>query len=90
MEKVGVRKFKNHLGRYLKKVKAGTIVTITDHNKPVARLVPLSSQLPDKVNEMLEDGKASWSGGKPGCMTPVSLQPHSEKTLGEMAAEDRR
>ncbi len=37
---VGVRELKAHLSDYLKKVKAGRTVLITEHGKPVGRIVP--------------------------------------------------
>jgi prevent-host-death family protein len=39
-----VSKLKAHLSDYLNQVKAGSEILITDHGKPVARLVPLSRQ----------------------------------------------
>jgi len=40
---------------------------------------------------MLEDGRATWLGGKPGYnATPVYSEPGTGKTLGTIAAEDRR
>jgi len=91
MDQIGVREFKNSLSRYLSRVKAGEIITITDRNKPVARLVPISTQPSETILKMLEDGRATWLGGKPGCnSTPVYSEPGKGKTLGAIAAEDRR
>jgi len=40
---------------------------------------------------MLEDGRATWLGGKPGYNAmPVYSEPGTGKTLGTIAAEDRR
>ncbi len=91
MDQIGVREFKNSLSRYLSRVKAGEIITITDRNKPVARLVPISTQPSETILKMLEDGRATWLGGKPGSnSTPVYSEPGKGKTLGAIAAEDRR
>jgi prevent-host-death family protein len=91
MKQVGVRELKNSLSRYLGRVKDGEIITITDRNKPVARLVPISAQPAETLLKMLEDGRAAWLGGKPGYnSTPVYSEPGKGKTLGTIAAEDRR
>ena len=91
MEQVGVRELKNSLSRYLNRVKDGEIITITDRNNPVARLVPISAQPAETLIKMLKDGSAVWRGGKPGCnATPVYSEPGKGKTLGTIAAEDRR
>ena len=40
-ERVGVRQLKDQLSRYLSLVKSGAEVVVTDHGRPVARLVPV-------------------------------------------------
>jgi prevent-host-death family protein len=42
MKIAAVSKLKAYLSEYLNQVKAGNEVLITDHGKPVARLVPIS------------------------------------------------
>lgn len=41
MEKVSVSRLKDQLSAYLKKVRAGQTVVVTDRNVPVARLEPV-------------------------------------------------
>ena len=36
---VGVRELRDHLSRYLERVKAGEDLTVTEHGRPIARLV---------------------------------------------------
>ena len=90
VELVGIREVKNGLSRYLSRVKAGETITITERGVPVARLVPVENRLPAGAEELLQNGDASWRGGKPGSASPVSPRHKSAKTLGEMVAEDRR
>ena len=45
---VGVRDLRDHLSAYLERVKAGETITVTEHGRPVARLVrdePRSARL---------------------------------------------
>jgi prevent-host-death family protein len=44
MQTVGSREFKNRMGRYLRAVRSGRTLIITDRGKPVAKLAP-----PDKL-----------------------------------------
>lgn len=37
---VGVRELKTHLSRYLDEVKAGGVVIITEHGKPIGHIAP--------------------------------------------------
>ena len=58
---VGIREAKINLSRLLKKVKQGQEVIITDRNKPVGKIIPISlDQLPlsERIKKM-EDWKIS-------------------------------
>lgn len=63
---VGVREFKNHLGEYLRRVKAGESVVITDRGKPIGRIIPQHAEptLEDKIWALVAARKANWSGKK--------------------------
>lgn len=41
MKRVGVADLKNNLSRHLREVEGGTVIEVTDHDRPVARLVPV-------------------------------------------------
>jgi prevent-host-death family protein len=41
MKQVGVADLKNNLSRHLRTVKSGEVIEVTDHNQPVARLIPV-------------------------------------------------
>ena len=41
MHRVGVAELKNNLSRHLRSVEAGEVLEITDHDRPIARLVPV-------------------------------------------------
>jgi prevent-host-death family protein len=55
-QKVGVRELKNGLSRYLAAVRDGQELIVTDHGKPVARIVPVSRSL-DRLAELIAEGK---------------------------------
>jgi prevent-host-death family protein len=38
---VGIRELRDHLSRYLEQVKAGSTVTVTDHGRVIATIVPM-------------------------------------------------
>ena len=45
---VGVRDLRDHLSAFLERVKAGETITVTEHGRPIARLVrdePISKRL---------------------------------------------
>lgn len=41
MLRIGVRELRQHASRYLAQVRAGDTIEVTDHGRPVARLVPV-------------------------------------------------
>ena len=43
---VGVRELRDGLSRHLARVRSGETLTVTDHGRAVARLVPLSGERP--------------------------------------------
>ncbi|MDP2273325.1 MAG: type II toxin-antitoxin system prevent-host-death family antitoxin [Archangium sp.] len=55
---VSVRKLKDNLSAYLRRVQAGEPVIVTDHGRPVAALVSLSPQA-DSPSERLAQLEAS-------------------------------
>ena len=55
-DEVGVRELRDHLSRYLDRVKGGTEVVVTDHGVPIAYLVPRPRS--SKLAEMIATGRA--------------------------------
>jgi prevent-host-death family protein len=87
--KVGIRELKARLSEYLREVKAGRTVTITEHGRPVGRLVPADYPVEDRVQAMLDAGLAEWSGRRLPPMKPPAKvkQGHS---VADLLIEDRR
>lgn len=58
MQTATVSRLKMSLSAYLRQVKAGEEVVITEHGRPIARLLPLASvaSVPDHVREMEAQG----------------------------------
>ncbi len=44
MKRVGVAEFKDQLSRHLRAVEAGEEVIVTDHGRPIARLIPVGDE----------------------------------------------
>jgi prevent-host-death family protein len=60
-QNVGIRDLKSRLSDYLKKVKKGASITITDHGKPVGRIIPVAEPKKNQMNIFIESGLAEWS-----------------------------
>lgn len=64
VSEVGVRELKNKLSEHLRKVKAGEDLIITEHGKPVAKLVRLPER-PAWLQGMIDRGEATGARGGP-------------------------
>jgi prevent-host-death family protein len=52
---VGIRELRDGLSRYLAAVRSGRTVTITDHGRPVARIVPVDQ--PSALERLVAEGR---------------------------------
>lgn len=82
----GVREFRDHLSRYLSIVQEGNEVTVTDHGKAVARLVPLDQ--PRVIDRLVSAGLISPAARhKQRRGTP---RVSASATVSDLVAEQRR
>lgn len=86
---VGIRELKAQLSYYVRQVKSGETIIITERGKPVGRIVPVEKSLDEKMQELIESGFAAWNGKKLEPGEPVAVN-KGEKTVAELVLEDRR
>lgn len=85
----GIREVKNRFSEYLRRVKQGEILLITERNVPVAKMVPIQKDEQLPLLALVEQGIASWRGGKPrGMATPPAVR--RAASIATLVAEDRR
>lgn len=82
---VGVRELRDNLSRHLAAVREGRTITVTDHGRPVARMVPVG--VPTKLEQMVAEGKVT-----PGRRERKPLPPpiKTAGTVSDLIAEQRR
>jgi len=85
---VGIRDLKAQLSHYIRQVKSGNTVIITERGKPVGRIVPVEVSLEEKIQELIQSGFLVWNGQKLKPTAPVA-ENKGEKTIAEMVLEDR-
>ena len=89
METVGIRELKENLGRYMKMVRTGEKIVITDRKKEIAVIMPLGKKdEEEKIYQLIQSGIARWNGGKPKGM-PVRTNSRG-KRVSDAVIEDRR
>ena len=93
MKTVGSREFKNRMGRYIKAVRQGQSLLLTDRGKPVAKVVPPDPEpasepsLMDVLKRLESEGKIRLAKRPLGKFRPI---PSRGKSASEMILEDRR
>jgi prevent-host-death family protein len=72
MTMVGIRELKIHLSKYLRKVKNGEAVAISEHGQEIALLTPSpNTSKRSELWELVRQGKVDWSGGRPRGLKPL-------------------
>jgi len=89
METIGIRELKENLSRYMKKVKTGEKIIVTDRKKEIAVIMPLEKKAKEeKIYQMIQRGGACWSGGKPAGMNKRIIS--KGRSVSRAVIEDRR
>jgi antitoxin (DNA-binding transcriptional repressor) of toxin-antitoxin stability system len=90
MKTVGIKDLRNRLSYYLRDVKKGEKILITDRDQVIATTIfPVGRREEDsKLFSLVKEGFASWRGGKPaGSHRPVKIE---GRPGSEIVLEDRR
>ncbi len=85
---VGVRELKAQLSEYLRRVKAGETVIITERGRPIGRIVPEPEMLEEKLQRLVDAGLVEWSGKKPEITGPVAVN-ESDVLVSDLVVEMR-
>lgn len=77
------------LSRYLKRVKAGERLIVTEHNKEIAVIVPVGlDEREERLLQLVKEGLTDWSGNKPKGIT--KRIDSKGKSVSDAVLEDRR
>lgn len=83
---VGIRELRAGLSRYVARVKDGEEITVTEHGKPVARLVPLEGER--TIDRLIREGVVR-PARKPKGPAPKPVEVPG-LSLSEIVLEQRR
>lgn len=91
MRSIGVRELRQNASRYLREVKRGETVEVTDRGEPVARLVPIPQE--SAWDRLVAEGRIIPGGGNLlDVIDPVEPEPGAplpSEVLEEMRADER-
>jgi prevent-host-death family protein len=88
-KRVGIRELKAQLSEYMREVKRGNTVVITERGTTVGRIIPAYESLDERLQALVQSGIADWNGKriKPG--RPVAKIKPGGKTLAEIVSDNR-
>ncbi len=82
---VGVRELRDGLSRHLASVRDGHTITVTDHGRPVARIVPVG--VPTKLEQLIAEGKVTPARRRRRALPPPIK---TAGTVSDLIDEQRR
>lgn len=86
MERVGIRELKQNASAVIRRVEAGETIEVTEHGRPVARIVPLRAG--STLDQLIAEGRAVAPQGDLLATSP--LRPAAgRRPLSELLAEER-
>lgn len=88
MDRIGVRELRQHASRYLERVVHGESLEVTDRGRPVARLVPVTT---DAWADMITSGKVAPAEGDSDVVDerPGDYHVDASAVLAAMRADER-
>lgn len=88
LHRVGTRELKNKLSEYMRRVKAGETIIVTERGKTIGQIVPVRPTLEERLQTMVDAGLAEWNGQKLKPYKPkaVNRGPH---LLSDLVIADR-
>jgi prevent-host-death family protein len=85
---VGIRELKSRLSYYLQQVKAGDTLIITEHNRPIGKIVPTNLAIDERLQALVEAGLVVWNGKPLAAIDPVATT-RGSRTVADLLVEDR-
>ena len=87
-KRVGIRELKSTLSECIREVKAGRTVVVTEHGDPVARLIPETVPVKERLALLRQAGTIAWSGRRLRRVKPVA-RVHRRRSVADLVSENR-
>lgn len=86
--RVGIRELKSKLGEYLRRVKAGETITVTERGKMIGLIIPIQPTVDERIHAMIAAGQAEWNGQKLQPYRPKAIN-RSDQQISDWVVRDR-
>ncbi|MDO9129079.1 MAG: type II toxin-antitoxin system prevent-host-death family antitoxin [Anaerolineales bacterium] len=88
--RVGTRELKSRLSEYLRRVKAGQTVVVTERGKVIGQIVPVPPTLEERLRALADAGFLEWNGKKMRKHYRPKVINRSDRLISDIVVEDRR
>lgn len=88
-QQVGIRDLKSKLSEYIRDVEAGATIVVTDHGRHVARIVPDTESIAQRLAVLNATGALLWSGRRLGETKP-HLRLRGPGSVSDIVVENRK
>lgn len=85
---IGIRELKARLSECVRDVKAGATIVVTEHGRRVARLVPETHSLDQRLETLKDAGAILWNGRRLSAAKP-DVRARGKRTLADVLVENR-
>ena len=86
--RIGIRELKSRLSECVREVKAGLTIIVTEHGRPVARIIPDATPLHERLEALRKAGGVLWSG-RPLRPTGPLARVRGKRTVADLISENR-
>ena len=87
--RIGIRELKSKLSECVREVRNGGTIVVTEHGRPVARMIADASSLAERLEVLSRTGGILWSGRRLKATTPVARVRRGRKTVADLISENR-
>jgi len=88
--RVGTRELKSRLSEYLRRVKAGQTIVVTERGKVIGQIVPAAPTLEERLRALADAGFLEWNGNKKRKPYQPKIINRSDRLISDIVVEDRR
>jgi len=83
---IGIRELRDGLSRHLAEVREGTEITVTDHGKPIAKIVPIGKE--SGLERLIREGLVTLPTGPRRESYPDPVKANG--TVSDLVKDQRR
>ena len=87
--RIGIRELKSKLSECVREVKGGGTIVVTEHGRPVARMIADTSSLRERLESLTNAGGILWSGRRLKPAKPVARVRNGRRTVADLISENR-